>query len=286
MESRFNYISVDKDYFHVNDFRIELSNRAFMYGDGFFETMHANGLKVQFLHDHFLRIQKASQIVKLELPEYFTFNFLEQQISGLLSRNKLFQGARIRLIIYRKSSGYYIPDENGSQILIEASYLSKGTYALNAEGINLGIYSAIPKPLKGYWGIKSLNAQLYTLAGIYARENDFDDVCLVSDKGYIVEATSSNIFMVRDNQLLTPPLETGCVEGIMRKQIIDVSQTMGYKIDCEAYICPNDLFTMDEVFLTNAVSGVKYVGGYENRRYFKRVAGKLLNELNNIAFTD
>ena len=283
MDDKYQLVSYNKEYIPTNSFKIGINNRAFRYGDGFFETMHTNGLDIQFIDDHYKRIIKATEILKIKLPDFFTLQFLKKQISGLLSRCKLFQAARIKLTIFRTGDGYYIPASNKSDILIEAYYLGKGAYELNTKGITVGIYNEMLKPLSTYSSIKSINAQFYIMAGIYARDNNYDDVFLLNNSGDIIEATSSNVFAVKNNNIITPPLNSGCVEGIMRKQIIYYATQLGYNI---AYnnIKPKDLESMDELFLTNAIVGIKYITGYKQVRFFKRVATKLINELNKNAF--
>jgi branched-chain amino acid aminotransferase len=282
MDSRYNLISFNKEYISTKEFSLNLSNRAFRYGDGFFETMHANGLDVQFINDHFSRIEKAAKILKIELPEYFTLNFLKIQVAGLLRRNKLFQGVRIKLTIYRNGEGFYIPKSNKAEVVIEAHYLSKGAYELNEKGITVGIYNEIPKPICLVSSFKSINAQLYVLAGIYSQQNGFDDALLINDKGFLVEATSSNIFALKDKTLYTPSLDSGCVEGVMRKQVIRLASGMGFNVNDKADILPGDLIEMDELFLTNAIVGLKYVSGYKTRRYFKKASTKIISELNKL----
>jgi len=281
MNNKYQLISINKDYIDIDSFKIELTNRAFRYGDGFFETMHANGLDVQFLKSHYKRIKNSAEILKLELPKYFNIDFLQKQIEGLLVRNKLFQGVRVRLYIYRNSDGLYIPDSKKCDILIEASYLSDGYYRLNKKGLNIGVYDDMPKPITLYSSIKSINAQFYILAGVYAKENNYDDVLLLNNDNYIVEATSSNVFIVKDNTIITPSLVSGCVNGIMRNQIIDMANTLGYNVIFNN-ISLDSLNNADEVFLTNAVSGVRYVSGYKDKRFMKKTSSKLIDRLNTI----
>ena len=281
--NNFQLISFNKDYIPTESFKLDLNNRAFRYGDGFFETMHANGLATQFIEDHYLRIIKASQILKLDLPEFFTLPFLKKQVSGLLSRKKLFQAARVKLSIYRTGDGFYIPQSNSCDIIIEATYLGKGPYELNTAGITVGIYKDMPKPESLYSSIKSVNAQFFVLAGIFARDNNFNDALVVNSQGAIIEATSSNIFGVIKNSIVTPSLNSGCIDGIMRKQIINIAEQLNFSIIYEN-IKTTDLPNYDELFVTNAIVGIKYISGYKEKRYFKRTATKLIHELNNIAF--
>lgn len=285
MNTQYQLISYNKEYIPTNNFKLDLNNRAFRYGDGFFETMHANGLKVQFIDEHYKRIIKATNILKIDLPEFFTLTFFTEQVSGLLRRSKLFQAVRVKLTIYRTGEGYYIPNSNSSDIIIEAHYLGKGSYIINTDGISIGIYGDMTKPKSIYSSIKSINSQFYIMAGIFAKENRFDDVLLLDNNGYIIEATSSNVFVVKDKTIITPPLSSGCVEGIMRNQIINIATNLNYNILFDN-ITPDDLLNVDEVFLTNAIVGVKYISGYKEKRFFKRTASKLIQELNNREFSD
>ncbi len=284
MHKKYNLISFNKEFIAADSFKLGLNNRAFRYGDGFFETMHANGLYVQFINDHYNRIIKASQILSIDLPDFFSLNFLKAQVTGLLNRTKLFQAARIKLTVFRTGEGYYIPAQNSSDIIIEATYLGKGAYELNEEGITVGIYNDMYKQKTLFGSIKSINAQLYILAGIFAKKNGYNDALLLNNDGYIVEATSSNIFLVKDKHVFTPPLLSGCVEGIMRKQIISIAKDLGYIVNADSMISPNDLLNMDELFLTNAINGIKYISGFKNRRYFKRCANEFIQELNKLSF--
>jgi branched-chain amino acid aminotransferase len=248
--------------------------------------MHANGLEIQFAREHYNRITKAAEILKMELPDFFTFDFFKKQVSGLLSRCKLFQAVRVKLTVYRTGEGLFITGSKNCDIIIEASYLDKGYYKLNEKGLTLGIFTEIPKPDIIYNTIKSINAQIYILAGIYARKKGFDDVLLINNKGCIVEATSSNVFCVKNNNIYTPALSSGCVEGIMRKQIIDIAGNNGFNVVETEKLLPGNLLEADEIFLTNAISGIRYVLAYKNKRYFKHTAQKFINELNKTAFKD
>lgn len=284
MTETYDLISFNQQYYARADFNPGLENRGFKYGDGFFETMHANGLQTQFIQSHYERILKAVSILQMQLPEYFTVNFFEKQVAGLLSRKKLFQAARVKAIFIRSGSGLYHPETNTTDILIEAVYAGKGPYEINEEGITLGIYSDYAKPKLPYMQIKSMNAQFYVNASIFAAENGFNDVLLVDAQGYLLEATSSNLFCVRGKTLLTPDIQLGGVHGVMRKQLIEIARTIGFEVDDQAHLLPDDLLQMDEVFLTNAAVGIKYVSGYKDRRFFKRASTKLLAALNEVAF--
>lgn len=284
MDAKYQIVSLNKDYVHAETVRFGTTNRAFRYGDGFFETMHANGLQIQFVNDHFVRIQSALKVLSLELPDYFTVEFLKSQVSGLLSRCKLFQAARVKLTVFRSGGGFYFPDSNKADFIIESEYLGKGQYELNKNSLTIGLYSDIAKPQLPFLQFKGLNSQFYILAALFAQSNNFNDVLLLNEKGAIVEATSSNVFVVSEKVVQTPSLNTGCVKGVMRKQVIDICNFLGYKVLERDDIVEQDLLQADEIFLTNAVFGLKYISGFKNRRYYNRNSRKIMARLNEIAF--
>lgn len=286
MNEKHDIISVNGEFLRKKEFYIPFDNRAFRYGDGLFETMHTNGQKVQFLSDHYQRLVQGSEIVNLELPDNFTLNYLRQHLSALLNRNKLYQGAKIRIFVIRKSGGLYIPENNNSDIIIEAEYLSKGAYFLNEKGLTVGIFSEIEKPENPLFHFKSLNALPYILCGVFAKKNKLDDALLINKKKQIVEASSSNVFCIKNKEVYTPALTSGCVAGIMRKNLIKMLKKEGFEVVEKETLPMDELLSMDEVFFTNAIAGIRWVSGINNRRFYKRYAPKFVNLLNQYAFEE
>lgn len=283
MDSKYQIVSVNGEFVSAVNFCVGSNSRAFRYGDGFFETMHANGQVVQFLNDHYDRIKYAAEVLSIDLPDNFTIDYLRSHIAGLLHRCRLYQGAKVRIIISRNSGGLYIPTNNKANVLIEAEYLSEGKYELNPNGIVVGIY---PEPMNvtKLSSFKSLNALPYIMAGVYASKNNFNDVLLVNKDSYIVEATSSNFFCIKDKTLYTPALKLGAVHGVMRKNLIAIAKKMGFEVKEESLLTEHNLLEMDELFLSNAVSGIRWITGLNKRRYFKRYSTKILRELNKQEF--
>ena len=117
------------------------------------------------------------------------------------------------------------------------------------------------------------------LAAITAKEKGLGDFLITNDDGGILESTSSNLFVVSNGVLYTPGLEEGCLAGTMRMQIINIALKAGIKV-YECNILPQNLLVADEIFLTNAISGVKWVSGYRTKRYFNNISRKLISLLN------
>jgi branched-subunit amino acid aminotransferase/4-amino-4-deoxychorismate lyase len=260
------------------------SNRAFRFGDALFETMHANGTEIQFFDDHFERMKKAMSILKMNFSNNLNKSILYAEIKSLLVRNKLFQGAKVRLSIFRDGAGTYTPETNNVSYFIETEKLDSDLYILNHKGFIIDIYQEIKKPINQFSLYKSSNAQLFVMASIHKNEHNVDDVLIINENGNIIEATSSNVFLVKKNQIFTPSIEEGCVNGIMRNRIIEIAIQKKYTVFDDCRITMDDLLNSDEVFLTNAVKGIQWILAYKNRRYFNKVSKALLIELNRIAF--
>lgn len=285
MTESYNVISVNGKYTNAENYKVDLSSRAFRYGDGFFETMHANGQVVQFLDDHFERMQKAANILQIKLPDHFTLPYLENHIAGLLHRCRLYQGTKVRVLVSRKSGGLFIPQNNEAEILIECEFLGKGSYELNKDGIVVGEYFCNSNYSSDVSAFKSLNSLPYVLAGLHAKNNNFDDVLVVNKQGYIIEATSSNFFCIKNKVIFSPDLKLGAVHGIMRKNVISIANNMGFEVKFDAKLTLENIIDMDEMFLTNAVVGIKWIGGFKNRRYFKRYSTKIIKKINDQNFS-
>ncbi|RLD62925.1 MAG: 4-amino-4-deoxychorismate lyase [Bacteroidetes bacterium] len=260
-------------------------NRAFRYGDGLFETMHANGTKVQFLDEHFIRLTYGLEKLKMNIPDYFTLEYINNLIIKLLNKNKLYQGAKVRLSVFRCDGGLYTPLSRNISFIIETEELGHAKYTLNNKGLVIDIYDEIKKSINYFSDLKSSNALLFVLAGIFKKENNIDDCIILNQENKIVEAVSSNIFIVKNNQLYTPALTDGCIPGIMRTQIIKTAISLNYTVFDECNINPNDLLSADEVFLTNAISGIRWVVAYKKRRYFNKTSKIMVNKLNKNVFT-
>jgi branched-chain amino acid aminotransferase len=117
------------------------------------------------------------------------------------------------------------------------------------------------------------------MAALSAKANGLDDHFLTDLKGQILETSSCNIFIISNGVLYTPGLEEGCLAGTMRMQVINLALANGIKV-YECAIMPQNLLAADEVFLTNAIRGINWVGGYRTKRYQNNIARKLVVLLN------
>lgn len=252
------------------------SNRAFRYGDGLFESLRMIRGEVPLLDMHASRLRAGMKLFKLDNYQVVDASWMNEAISLLARSNKIFSNARIRFSVFRDGQGLYTPTSNRFAFLVEMERLEEQNYELNKKGLLIDIYTGFRQQQHPLSAFKTINALPYVLSGIFRQEHKLDESVLLSQEGHICETTASNIFLIKDNQLYTPPLSTGCIDGVMRKVVMQLSKSKGMKTR-EILLHPDALKAADEIFLTNAIKGIQWIVGYKEKRYFNRVS-RLLNE--------
>lgn len=253
------------------------NNRAFKYGDGIFESIRIVNGKAVFLQDHFERLSKGLQALKIEKP--FDFPTFERKIAEGVAANKLNKGGRLRLSIYRDAEGFYAPNSHAAAYFMEFKEVDENHYTLNSQGWRIDICDEVKIECNQFSALKTLNALPYVMAAIHKNEQQLDEVLLLNTQGQICEGSSSNVFLIADNTLLTPPLSHGCVEGVMRKNILQIAQKMQLRV-VENAVGPKEMEVAEEVFFTNAIQGIRWVSAFRKKRYFHNQVNLILKELN------
>lgn len=265
----------------ADSFSLSANNRSFRYGDGIFETIRCRKGHPLWLDYHVKRLHSSAKILGIVPPESLINDDLQQSISRLLEKNGHTLGARVRLTFFRSEGGFYYPENNQGHYLMESNELVQENYLLNTKGLYVDVYPGERKIAGSLSSIKSTSAILYVLASRYARENGWDDALILNDKGFVAEATSSNVFMVAENRLYTPATDQGGVEGVMKKVIMDIALKKGLQVS-ECALTLNDLLKADEIFLSNTIKGIQWIKGIQHKRFYHDMASHLITFLRDI----
>ena len=259
---------------------LSINNRAFLYGDGVFETLKIVNNKILFLEGHYFRLMASMRILRMEIPRNFTMEYLEGEILKLAKINQLERSARVRLTIFRNDGGYYLPTSNEISFLIALKPLEKELYSIENETYEVELFKDfyITKHLLST--LKSTNKIINITASIFAKENAYNNCLILNDSKNIVEAINGNIFMVIGNKLITPPISEGCLNGIMRKQILALAKKINHLEVLEEVISPFDLQKADELFITNVISGIQPISKYRKKEFTNQLSKDLLARLN------
>ena len=261
-----------------NEIFLSKTNRGFSYGDGFFETIKFFKGSVFNFQNHFKRIIFSASLLDLKFD--LTILKLENLITKIIKINNLLNGS-VKIIIYRESEGKYLPHTNKSSFYISCTKGNSDVFILNTKPLKIDLYKDNYKSDSTLSNIKSLNSLLYVLASIYSKKNNIDDVLILNSQKRIIESTNSNLFLFLDDIIYTPPLSDGCVDGTMRRLILDILQRK-YTVSIES-ITESQLLSSCEIFLTNSFSGVKWVGSFKNsENKNKSVCYYLIDSLNNL----
>ena len=258
------------------------SNRGFLYGDAVFETVKIVNSKILFLEDHYFRLMSAMRIVRMEIPMNFTMEYFEEQILILVNTLNYSQSARARVTVFREDGGNYLPETNTVSYLISASKLQSQHYSIENNQYEVDLYKDYYVAKHLLSSIKTTNKIINVTASIFAKENSLDNCLLINENKNIIEALQGNLFMLVDNKLITPPISEGCLNGIMRKQIISIVKKMPKMVVAEEPISPFELQKASELFITNVIKGIQPITRYRKTEYKTDFAIKLLQELNTL----
>ena len=263
-----------------NDSTLLSSNRGFLFGDAVFETVKILNSKILFLEDHYFRLMSSMRIVRMEIPMNFTMEFLEEQIIALAQAKKVEDSARARITVYRNDGGYYLPTNNTVSYLIAAESLDNVQYSFIQNEYVVDLYTDFYVPKQLLSTIKTTNKLLNITASIYASENGLDNCLLLNDSKNVVEALQGNLFMLKGNKLVTPAVSEGCLNGIMRKQVISLAKTIEHIEVVEEIISPFDLQKADELFITNVIRGVQPITKYRKKDFTIDFSKRIVQKLN------
>lgn len=259
---------------------LTVANRSFRYGDSLFETIKCiNGMPL-FLEGHLQRLYAGMEFLEYEWSDQLLKSVINEEMMRLLVRNRHKDGARVRLTVFRTDGGLYTPTSNVINVLIESDS-HDNQFELNKEGKTIAIFDEVFKPIDAFNSIKSANALLFVKAGLAKKKHQVDEMIILNSKGLVCETTSSNLFLVIHNRLITPPLSEGCLPGTMRQNILALAPTLELEV-LETPVGVNAFEQAEEVFYSNAISGVSWVLGYEKKRYFHKISAKIIEELNRV----
>ena len=263
-----------------SDFHMSFANRSFLYGDGVFETLKIANNKILFWEDHYFRLMASLRIVRMDIPMSFTMEYIEEQILVLVRAMNIHESARVRFTAYRNSEGFYLPNNNSISFVIQASKLDNLKYNYSPIQFEVDLYKDFIVPKQLLSTLKTTNKITNVTASIFAKENQLDTTLLLNENKNVIEAANGNLFMLTENKLITPPISEGCLNGVMRKQIIAIAKQMDSITVLESPISPFDLQKADELFITNCIIGIQPITKYRKKEFEVRVARQLIEKLN------
>lgn len=276
-------VNFNGNLIELSDTFLTSENRGYRYGDALFETLKVVNGKIFFWEDHYFRLMASMRIMRMDIPMDFTMEFLEAQILKTVEANGLLNNtARVRLNIDRGEGGKYLPSPTSCvSFNIVAEAFEEPFYTIKEDQSNeVDLYKDFFIAPGLLSGLKSNNKAIQVIGSIYAEENDLGNCLILNTNKAVVEALNGNLFLVKGDKVKTPPLEDGCLKGVMRKQLLEImSKDVNLYIE-EASISPFELQKADELFITNVIQGIVPITKYRKKTYGWEFAKKLTDKLN------
>jgi len=246
-------IYIDGKYYDERNARISVFDHGLLYGDGIFEGIRAYNGRVFKLKEHIDRLFCSAKSILLNLP--LAHADMMAAIVETCRRNKLRDGY-IRLVVTRGPGTLGLNPNRCKKpsVIIIADKIQLYPPELYQQGMEIvtvpttrNLHSALNP------AIKSLNYLNNILAKIEANNAGCEEAIMLNAEGFVAECTGDNIFIVKEGQLLTPPLSAGALYGITRRVVMDLAAQAGLKVS-EPDLTRYDLFNADECFLTGTAA--------------------------------
>lgn len=275
------FVWFDGKFTTLDKAKVPITTHAIHYGTSIFEGIRAywnsKNLNVFRLDDHIKRFRKSGQFYSISL------NYSDEQlinaVIGLCKKNNIKKSCYIR--------PFYFVGEYGINLHVTESAPTHVTMFMfifgdlfNKEGISAGIsswrkFSDASTPPLAKMGGNYLNSILATQE---CKRNGYDEAILLDLHSNISEAPGENIFMVKDNVLITPPLSSSALEGITRDSVMRLADDHGYSVK-EKEITRSQIYHADEVFLTGTAAEVTPITSIDGKKIGSGKAGKVTKEI-------
>lgn len=245
---------------------IHPDNRSFRYGEGLFETIRLQYGKMPLWDKHWNRLCQSLPHLYFEVPKYFSSEQLQGEVLQLAAKNKCKGAVRVRITIFKGEGGLWEQPSSTFNYLIQCWPIEQKEFSMNENGLDLGVFEAGRKACDVFSNLKSNNYLLYTLAAQYAKQQKWNEAVVLNQHGRICDTTIANIFFIKNKIVHTPALPEGCVAGVMRQQLMQEFVKNGIAV-VEGTYSVVDLEEADEIFLTNAFYGIRWVKSFEEKQY-------------------
>ena len=272
------FVLINGNIVEKNKAGLFLDDHSYRYGDGLFETMKIVKGSILLEDYHLERLFSGLETLRFKIPTFFTNQKISEQVTEVCKKNNCEELAKVRLSVSRGSGGLYDCDDKISY-LIESSPLEQNHNAFKENGLIIDIFPHARKSTDKFSNLKSANYLPYVMAAIWAKENKLDEALVLNQHERICDATIANIFWVKDEKIFTPSLSEGCVAGVMRKKILELPALDSGLFVQESVLTEHILLQADEVFLTNAITGIRWVKECGGKTYKNTISSKLFIEL-------
>lgn len=250
---------------------ISASDPAFKWGDGLFETIRVDKGLLRLWDLHYQRLKAGASVLGLEPPDE---ERLLKDISALCHHNDVVSSARVRLSIFREAGG-------NTGFVIEAQPVEPLPELLPAAGLTTGFVDDVKRGHDALSPFKTSSYLPYAWAWSKACEKGWGEAILSNHYNRPCDASRANIWMVKNGELLAPPLSEGGIDGVMKRYLLSLLPSLQIPFR-EVTITREALLKADEIFFTNAIIGLQWAARLDDRVYGNSLAQQIYPRLSTI----
>lgn len=271
-------IYINGKFLNEQDANVSVLDHGLLYGDGIFEGIRAYNSRVFKLTEHVARLYYSAKAIALEIP--MTQAEMCKAVTETCKVNNIKDGY-IRLVVTRGIGNLGLNPKSCKipQVIIIACGIQLYPEEVYSKGMRI---VTVPTTRNHHNAInpaiKSLNYLNNILAKIEASVAGVDEAIMLNSQGYVAECTGDNIFIIKGNQLLTPPLSAGALYGITRGTVVDIAKKAGLEV-CEPNITRYDVYNADECFVTGSAAELVPVVDVDGRQIGTGAPGEVFKKL-------
>lgn len=263
------FVIMNGEVLPLAEAKVPINDRSFLFGDSLYEVIATHRSRPFFTQDHLDRLRLTAAGIHMELPEAWTDDWFREQIRWGLEQTDLDE-VYVRIVISRGAGDFNI-DVNSVTTAPLAVFIFKPLPVPGPEFEARGYYLAVPETRRNAPNTLSpaykTGNYLNNILCLYeAKAQGADDALILDLQGHVTEATTSNLFMVKDGVIQTAPVEVGILHGITRKHLIRVAQELGLPLKEEPFGL-DAIYAADEVFVSSTIKGAFPVYRINDQRY-------------------
>ncbi len=265
--------SIDGKKITKSDAKISVFDNSLFYADGLFETFMAFGNNIIFMKDHLKRLQKGAKLISLKIPvsDKTLAKWLNQANQANPAPTK-----KIRLTITAGESSFWAGKPGRPRVIIIVT-----DYKIPTSPFRLIVSPYRIDHASPFRNVKTLSFIIEMTSRKQAYSSKYDDAILLARNGYIAETTSANIFWVKNGILYTPPLDAGCLEGMIRKHTIEIAKLNNIQV-IEKRSRLSTLLKADEIFVSSSLKLIIPVSSINTNKAYCYKTGSVTNKLSEL----
>jgi branched-chain amino acid aminotransferase len=237
----------------IEKVRLSPGQAGLICGWGIFTTLRISRGEAFAYERHWRRLEKDAAIIRLPMP--YTGAKVRVNLHEVIRANQVAEGCARVYLVYN-SVGFWQSGENRPPVDLIIYSSSLPEYR---EVVRLGLREHGRHAASALAGVKTISWLNNVWAVAEANKEGFDEVVMLNERGEVAECTSANIFAVKDGKILTPPLSSGCLEGVTRGILMEIAPDAGLPV-VEQSLRPEDLYSAEEVFISSTNRNLIDVG--------------------------